>query len=184
MALRNPGVGVLIALIIPICGFILALELPEQFFPPSDRNQFQLKVEMPPTSSIEETERYAKLIRDELLTDTEVEDVKWFLGKSALMFYYNVVPSRENAPQYAEAIVDCVPGTDMTMFLRKKQAELEAMFPKAMILCNQLGQGPPYIAPIEIRITGSNPRSPSKARQSTSFAVNADHPRASYAMWL
>lgn len=40
----------------------------------------------------------------------DVADVHWFLGKSSPTFYYNVIGKRENAPNYAQGLVQLRPG--------------------------------------------------------------------------
>ena len=70
------------------------------------------------------------------------------------MFYYNVIPLRQNMPQFAQAIVECKEGTDTRSLIRKLQVELEPEFPKALVLFRQLEQGPAFDAPVEIRLQG------------------------------
>lgn len=154
LMLKNPGVGIVVGIALPIFGFVVAMELPEQFFPPAERSQFHIELELATTSSIAETEKRAAEIRNLLLEDPRVKNVQWFLGESALAFYYNVVPRRQNAPQYGQAIVDCVEGTDVLALLREKQELMDSRFPSITVLLRQLEQGPPFDAPIEIRISG------------------------------
>lgn len=154
LILRNPGVGVLVAITPAILGFVVVGDLPEQFFPFAERNQFRIDLELPASSSIEETERYANQIRERLIESPEVREVHWFIGESAPMFYYNVIPLRQNEARYAQAIVECVEGTDLTSLLLRKQPEFNAAFPSASVLLRELEQGPPFQAPIEVRIAG------------------------------
>ena len=44
---RVPILGVLLGCALPALGFLVAPDLPEQFFPPSDRNQIQIEIELP-----------------------------------------------------------------------------------------------------------------------------------------
>ncbi len=159
LILKFPTTGILMGLLLPCIGFIFAVELPEQFFPPADRNQLYVEIELPATSTINETEKCASKLREVLVEDPEIEDVKWFLGESALMFYYNVLPFRRNTPQYGQGIVDCVPGTDVKALINDKQNMLAKMFPQAIVILRQLEQGPPFEAPIEVRVSGPDARS-------------------------
>lgn len=151
---RYPVVGVVLGVLPSMLGMVLALELPVQFFPTTERNQFQVEIELPATSSIRETELVAKDIREHLLKDPQIENVHWFLGKSAPEFYYNVIPSRENSANYGQAIIDCAWDAKITSLLTKYEAELERRHPTATIIASQLKQGPAVEAPIEIRILG------------------------------
>ena len=152
--LRFPRVSIAAVMLVPIAGFLAGLSLPEQFFPPAERNQFQIELELPATTSIAQTKRRAQQIREFLVADPRIADVKWFLGESALMFYYNVIPLRTNVPQYGQAIVECQHGTDVRRLLLELQSVVDARFPDATVLLRQLQQGPPYEAPIEIRLSG------------------------------
>ncbi|MEM9624242.1 MAG: efflux RND transporter permease subunit, partial [Pseudomonadota bacterium] len=51
-ALRKPVFGIGVACILPLIGFALAPTLTQQFFPPVDRNQFQVQLSLPPHASI------------------------------------------------------------------------------------------------------------------------------------
>lgn len=154
LTFKHPLLGVLASLLLPLAGFVAIFQLPEQFFPPADRNQCQIELEMPATSSLAETERVAALIRSELLQDTRVRQVAWFLGESAPVFYYNVIPDRKNAANYGQAIVDCAADANMRQLIRHLQQKLNEQFPQASCLVRQLEQGPPFSAPIEVRIFG------------------------------
>ena len=152
--LHNPVCGVLVGVLLPILGFLVAFDLPEQFFPPSERKQFQVELELPSTATLAETEKYARQVTQLLKEDSRVHNVDWFLGESALMFYYNVIPTRVGEPQYAQALVDCEAGLDMGQLVKEKQELLARSFPKAMLLARQFEQGPPFDAPVEIEVTG------------------------------
>ena len=158
LVLKFPMTGILIGLLVPCIGFIFAIELPEQFFPPADRNQIYVELELPATSTIQETEKYASKLREVLVEDSRVKDVKWFLGESALMFYYNVLPFRRNTPQYGQGIVDCAPGTDVKALINDKQDKLAELFPQAIVILRQLEQGPHLKLLSKSEFPGPTPR--------------------------
>ncbi len=143
-------------LVLPILGFMQFPRLPEQFFPPADRNQFQLELELPGTGAIAETELYATKIRQQLLKDPAIEQVAWFLGESAPPFYYNIIPDRKNTSRYGQAIVDVAKGNNTRQVIHRVQEQLDQTFPSVSTLARQLEQGPPFSAPIEVRIFGPN----------------------------
>ncbi len=153
---RYPRTCAAICLLPPLVGFSVAPQLAEQFFPPADRGQFHIELELPASASLAETQLVANAIRQEVLLEPEVQKVSWFIGESAPVFYYNVVPSRQNAPQYGQAIVDCNGARDTRSLIRRLQTKLNSKFPRATILVRQLEQGPPFDAPIEVRLFGPN----------------------------
>ena len=152
---NRPVLGICLALLLPLTGFIQAGSLAQQFFPAADRDQLQIQLELPATTAIAKTQIVTEQIRDRLLSFENITDVHWFIGRSVPKFYYNVAGSREQEPNYAQAIVqlDSLASSDLA---QKLQTELDRSFPPARILVRQLEQGPPFAAPIEMRISGSD----------------------------
>ena len=154
---RFPVLGILIGVALPIVGLVVAPELPEQFFPPSDRNQLQIEVELPASQPIGRTLEVVRAVQQQLVADnTAVQRAHWFLGGSAPTFYYNVVPRRRGTPFYAQAIVELKRDVDVESTVRSLQRRLDLQHAECRVLVRQLEQGPPFDAPIEIRVTGPN----------------------------
>ena len=85
-----------------------------------------------------------------------MQDVHWFLGRSAPSFFYNVVDNRRNAQNYAQGIVQLTTTDNLRQTIRTLQTELDRAFPEAQVLVKQLEQGPPFDAPIELRVYGAD----------------------------
>ncbi len=81
-------------------------------------------------------------------------EVHWFLGESAPPFFYNLIATRENAPHYAQGLVQLRSTDGLRHTIRTLQRQLDQAFPEAQILVKQLEQGPPFEAPIELRLQG------------------------------
>lgn len=152
---RRPWWGVALSLVLPVAGFAVFGSLPQQFFPPTNRDQFQIELQLPDSSAIAQTQDLVLAARDRLRQHPNVEEVHWFLGESAPSFFYNVVGGQENAPNYAQGIVQLQGTDDLRQTIQALQIDLDAAFPEAQILVKQLEQGPPFDAPIELRIYGS-----------------------------
>ncbi|MEM6449548.1 MAG: efflux RND transporter permease subunit [Cyanobacteria bacterium P01_D01_bin.105] len=155
LTFRHPLLGIGVALVLPIVGFVQFGSLPQQFFPPTNRDQFQIEFEMPAQSSIALTQSQVLAARDLIREHPAVEDVHWFIGQSAPSFFYNVVASRENAPDYAQGIVKLNNTNNLRETISTLQQQLDRAFPQAQALVRQLEQGPPFPAPIELRLYGS-----------------------------
>ncbi|MBE9048020.1 efflux RND transporter permease subunit [Pleurocapsales cyanobacterium LEGE 10410] len=155
-AASKPLLAIALTFCIPIIGFIGAGTLDNQFFPLVSRDQFQIEVEFPSSTAIAETEAKMLQARDVILANPKVEDVHWFMGESAPKFYYNFTGNRENQSNYAQAMVQLNTDKEVATIVQDLQNELDAQFPSARILVRQLQQGPPYDAPIEMRIFGSD----------------------------
>ncbi len=150
----RPALGMFLGMALPLLGFAAASALPEQFFPPADRDQFYLEVDFPPQTSIHETLRQVRRMRLDLLENPDITDVTWFAGESAPPFYYNVVQRRKNNSRYAQAIVQ-LDGTIATPeLISSLQQQFDARYPEARVLVRQLEQGPPFDAPVEVRLFG------------------------------
>ncbi|NJO20442.1 MAG: efflux RND transporter permease subunit, partial [Spirulinaceae cyanobacterium RM2_2_10] len=152
----RPLLGVALTLLIPLLGFIMAGQLEEQFFPQVARDQFQIEIEFASQTAIAQTEAEVQRARQLILQHENVADVHWFAGESAPKFYYNFVGARENQAHYAQAMVQLNSEKGVRDLVRELQTELDAAFPQARLLVHQLQQGPPYEAPVEMRIYGPN----------------------------
>jgi multidrug efflux pump subunit AcrB len=154
VTLRTPAIGVAVSLVLPLLGFAVVGTLPEMFFPPNDRNQFQLQMDLPSQSSIEETERNVMRAREILHAHEEIVDSHWFLGEAAPRVYYNMVGSKAGMSSYAGAYVTTLSADATESLLPELQRELLEAFPNAVVLALPFEQGPPFAAPIEVRIVG------------------------------
>ncbi len=152
---RRPWLGIGLSLVLPIMGFIQFGSLEQQFFPPTNRDQFQIELNLPTQTAIAQTQTQVLQARDLIRQHPDVDEVHWFLGKSAPPFFYNVLGRQENAANYAQAIVQLNSTDHLRDTIQALQQELDAAFPQAQILVKQLEQGPPFDAPIELRIYGS-----------------------------
>ncbi len=151
---RRPLLFVILACLLPVLGFWGGSTLREQFFPPSDRDTFQIQMFLPPQASFEETWRAAETARAEILADPAIADVHWFVGGNAPKFYYNVRGGKDGATYYAQALVQLKPGFDATPVVQRLQPALDAKLPHAQSIVQLLEQGPPFDAPIELHVYG------------------------------
>lgn len=152
--LVRPVWGVALAVVLPIGGFISATQLIEQFFPPTGRDMFQIELELPTYASLRQTEQAAKRARDLMIGNPQVRDVHWFMGKSAPSFYYNLISDQQDAAYYTQGIVQLESPDGASELIHRLQQELDDAFPEARVLVRQLEQGPPFDAPIELRLYG------------------------------
>ena len=154
MFLSRPALGVVLAITLPLTGFLTVPLLTEQFFPPEERNQFQIELELPAYASLNQTLERIQLARAAVMRDPEVVRADWFLGESAPSFYYNVIPTHENTSQYAQAIITTRSRLESKALLRRMQQDLDVAFPESRVLVRQLEQGAPFDAPVELRLIG------------------------------
>lgn len=151
---RKPLVGIAASLVLPVVGFGLGTTLTEQFFPPADRDQINIQLELSPTSSLANTRATVEAARKLILEHEQVQRVDWYLGESAPSFYYNLLANRRGVSQYAQALVQLRDKAGAKELIHRLQLQLDVAFPSARFLVRQLEQGPPFEAPIEIRVSG------------------------------
>jgi multidrug efflux pump subunit AcrB len=53
---RRPWLGVGLSLILPVMGFAVFATLPQQFFPPTNRDQFQIEFQLPTQAALDATQ--------------------------------------------------------------------------------------------------------------------------------
>lgn len=151
---RYPVLGISLGVLLPIVGFIKAGTLSEQFFPPADRDQFQIEIELPAHSSLNDSLRAASLLSQQLDRHEEIRSVSWFVGRSGPAFYYNLQPRWRNTSYYSHAFVQLNSLDGARELIQALQTELDATLPEGRVLVRQLEQGPPFDAPVELRLYG------------------------------
>ncbi len=152
--LRRPAFAVACGVALPVVGFVLSTQLVDQFFPPVNRDQFQIQLKLPTQASIEETRRVVERARAILHSHPEVHRSHWFLGEKPPRVFYNVSISEDGAPRFAGAFVDTISAQATRDLLPRLQMEMIAALPEAMVLTLPFEQGPPLDSPIEVRIYG------------------------------
>ena len=152
--MRKPLVGVGLGILFPILGLIQARHLEEQFFPPADRDQLHIEIELSPQASVTGTLNIAEEMREHMMQKENVLRVDWFIGESAPTFYYNLIARKRRVSQYGQAIVQLDSAENIAREIHKFQLELDEAFPQARVLVRQLEQGPPFDAPVEVRVFG------------------------------
>lgn len=152
--LRRPLLMAVLAMVPPIAGFVLSGQLVQQFFPPTDRDQFQVTVILRSHASIDETQRVVERVRDLLAQEPDIVSDTWVLGDAPPRVYYNVTTAAARAPNAASAFVDTVSPEATRALLPRLQTVLMAAVPEAEVLVLPFEQGPLFDAPIEVELYG------------------------------
>jgi multidrug efflux pump subunit AcrB len=152
--LKRPWLGVGVALLLPLAGFITSQDLPRQFFPPVDRDQFQLQLQLPAGASLQQTRRVVRQARQILRGHAQIVADHWVVGGNAPQVYYNVISNQSGATGYAQALVYVDAQADLHQLLPLLQQQLMDALPQAMALVLPFTQGASIDAPIEIKLFG------------------------------
>ncbi|MEI6898700.1 MAG: efflux RND transporter permease subunit [Bacteroidota bacterium] len=156
-ALQHPWITMMIAIVMfsgalalfPVTGFSL--------FPASEKPQFLVRIETPLQSGLSYTDSVTRDIEKQL---HQIQAVKYFasnIGKGNPQVYYNVIQANPRS-DFAEIFVQLEEHTSS-----KKKLEIIEMlrkrwtpYPGARVEVKNFEQGPPVLAPVEVRIYGDN----------------------------
>ncbi|MEZ9577981.1 MULTISPECIES: efflux RND transporter permease subunit [unclassified Vibrio] len=152
----HPIITIALVLLVPFTGYWSMSQLTEQFFPPSDRDMFEIQVYMPPQASIYATKNTSEKIDDIIHRYPEVERIDWLVGANFPSFYYNLQARQNNAPYFSQAMVKTENFDQANTLIPQLQKVLDEEVPEAQILVRKLNQGPPFTAPVELRVYGEN----------------------------
>ncbi len=155
-AMARPVLAMALSASLPFAGFLMSARLNEQFFPPAEREQFQIQMMLPNESSLRLTAETTQRARDLLMQDPDVLDVHWFAGKNAPKFYYNMLAGDNDSAFYAQAMVELRTRDDYFNVINRLQMRMDHAFPGSQMIARQLEQGPPFAAPVEMYLYGSD----------------------------
>lgn len=153
-SMAHPVLSMLCASLLPALGLISITGLTEQFFPNADRDQFHIELSLPAEASIEETRRLVEAVHAIVIAEPEVLQDDWYIGQSAAKFYYNLLSNRDGAANYAQGMITATSDRAVDALIAKFQHQFDRGFPHVQTLVRKLEQGPPFNAPVEIRIHG------------------------------
>ncbi|MDG9671246.1 efflux RND transporter permease subunit [Hahella sp. CR1] len=161
--LRNRAVTLVVTLLV----FIVAMKgfgyVPKIFFPPSDRNYFQVELKLPEGTAIEETRRMVTdmegFIESELqVTESRKEGVtKWvsYVGNAGprIILSYNPKP---NNSSYAMMIVTASDAKLVGGLIDRISRYALDNHPDLEATIKPMANGPSVANPVEVRLSGSD----------------------------
>lgn len=156
-ALTKPAVTIVVAVVIFVGSLMLFPVIGFSLFPASEKPQFMIEITTPLQSNINYTNEVAKNIERELKTIPEIKFFASNVGKGNPQIYYNELQENERA-DYAQIFVQLEEHTSakrklaLIDELRKKWTPYEG----AKVLVKDFEQGPPVVAPVEVRLFGEN----------------------------
>ena len=157
----KPKRGILIALILPIIGFILFSFLKQDFFPELDRNMFRVSVELPPNSSIEVTESETMKLRESIYRNAkfDIRSDVWFIGRKLPRILYNVIGG--DSPLGNNNVADAFFLSEDYSSMIENLPDLAKLIvkqnPNLRIIIDKFDSGPPVFSAVEYRILGDDP---------------------------
>jgi multidrug efflux pump subunit AcrB len=126
-------------------------------FPSSEKPQFFVNITTPPQSNISYTDSITRSIETELKKEPVVKYYASNVGKGNPRIYYNEVPENERT-DYAQIFVQLNNKTapDKKLMLIESLRKKWTPYSGAKIEVKNFEQGPPVVAPVEVRLFGDN----------------------------
>ncbi|MDB6139477.1 MAG: AcrB/AcrD/AcrF family protein, partial [Verrucomicrobiaceae bacterium] len=154
-ALRHPAWTLFIAYGLLAASCALTPFFGHQFFPPAERNQCLIDIQLPQASAVTETRKVCGIVAALLQKEAVIESAAVFCGGTAPNFYYNVLP-REPAANIAQIVINTYHTEDVPALIVRLRGALDEGITGALCVVKQLDQGPVLEAPILIRLTGDD----------------------------
>ena len=156
-AIQRPKMTLLIALVIFVASLRLFPVVGFSLFPASEKPQFMVNIFSPLQSNLAYTDSVSKLIEKDLRKLPEVKYVSANVGKGNPRIYYNAIPLNDRT-DYGNLFVQLQDdlGADEKINLIEKLRTKYTNYPAATIEVKNFEQGPPVVAPVEVRILGDN----------------------------
>ena len=126
----------------------------KQFFPPSDRPEVMVELQLPYGSSIEETSGATKKVEDWLAKQSEAKIVTSYIGQGAPRFYIAMAPELPD-PSFAKIVI--LTGSQAereALKERLRRVAADGIAPEARVRVAQLVFGPYSPFPVAYRVTG------------------------------
>lgn len=156
-ALKRPLITLGIAIVIFVGSLMLFPVIGFSLFPASEKPQFMVNVVAPLQTNLKETDEITKYVEKEL---DKIPEIKYFasnVGKGNPQVYYNVIQENERT-DFAQIFVQLEPhtGVEKKQDITERLMRVFNQYPKAKIEVKNFEQGPPIVAPVEVRLSGDN----------------------------
>ncbi|MEE2897065.1 MAG: efflux RND transporter permease subunit [Gemmatimonadota bacterium] len=154
-AMKHRRLTMVFGVLAVAAGAVLASMVDQQFFPPSERDEFAINVWMPEGTRLEATDRTTREIEQVLEADPDVRAFASFVGVGAPRFFFSFEPALPR-PNIAQIIVRTTEVDITPEVVERLRHSLPVRVPEAEVDVQRLVQGDPMWAPIEVRITGED----------------------------
>ncbi|MCS3795108.1 efflux RND transporter permease subunit [Niastella sp. OAS944] len=150
---RWPTFTIISALVCVLLAFVIGGKVEQEFFPTSERNQFNVEVWLPSGTSLEQTQKTVKGVEEILMKDKRVVSTASFIGTSSPRFQttYAPEPPRKN---FAQLFITTVSNTATDEIVKEYRPRFEGFVKDGYIRFRQLSfqEG----SPVAVRIIGTD----------------------------
>jgi multidrug efflux pump subunit AcrB len=156
-ALQRPVLTTIVAGVIFFASLQLFSVIGFGLFPASEKPQFIINAITPLQTNIEKTNVLAEYVEQVVSKIPEVTYYATNIGKGNPRIYYNVIQEHERT-DFSQTFVQLDPAisADRKLKIINQLRDEFRQYPGAKIEVKNFEQGPPVVAPIEIRLFGDN----------------------------
>jgi len=138
-------------------GFGMAVLVPKQFFPGSDRPEVLVDIQLPPGSSIAMTDAVTRRMEAALAARPEVRSLSAYVGAGAPRFFLALNPEQPD-PAFAKILAVTGSAAEReAVIAAMRQLVAEGAFAEARMRVTTLLFGPPVPWPVAFRVLGPDP---------------------------
>ena len=155
---HKPFRALILALILPLIGFISFNFLDTDFFPNQGKTMFKVEVELDKNASIFATKERVKSIREQVLMEDYIESDMWWIGRRLPRLLYNVIggSSGEGSDNLATGVYFTNSYSEMDRGLEDLAKNLEKDHADVRIRVSKFTNGPPVEFPVQVAIFGDD----------------------------
>jgi len=156
-SLKRPFVTLAVAVAIFVGSLMLFPVIGFSLFPASEKPQFMVNVISPLQTNLDVTDKTSRYVESELKKIPEIEFYAANVGKGNPQIYYNVIQENERT-DFAQFFVQLEEHTtaDRKLEITEKLRTIFNRYPGSKIEVKNFEQGPPVVAPVEVRLSGDN----------------------------
>ena len=155
---HKPFRALILALILPLTGFISFNFLDTDFFPNQGKPMFKVEVELDKNASIFATKERVKSIREQVLMEDYIESDMWWIGRRLPRLLYNVIggSSGEGSDNLATGVYFTDSYSEMDRSLEDLAKNLEKDHADVRIRVSKFTNGPPVEFPVQVAVFGDD----------------------------
>jgi len=156
-ALQRPFITIGVAVVLFSASIYIFGIIGFSLFPASEKPQFLINITTANQSNLPYTDTVTRAIEKELKKEPLIKYYATNVGKGNPRIYYNVIPENTKS-DYAQLFIQLTDDSrpDDKLALIQKLQNRWAHYPGAKVEVKNFEQGPPVVAPIEIRLFGDN----------------------------
>lgn len=147
----SPWWVILLSMVIVLGSVALLPLMKLQFFPNADRPLVSIELYMPEGTDQQHTEDVAAQLEAQIRRQPQVRQVHRFVGSAGPSFYYNLLRAPQ-APNRARIVVNTDSLEATGELIRWVRTHVAMTTPELQVVASTLGQGPPRLAPVEVRL--------------------------------